>query len=1003
MFRKHPLASAISTALGTASTLLIAPATALAEEAGKIEEVIVTGSRIVKPDYVSTSPVTTVTSEQLEAINAINLESELRQLPQFLPGDTEFLNNGNVGAATINLRGLGTNRTLVLMDGKRLPPFGVSGAVDINLIPPALIERVDVVTGGASAVYGSDAVAGVVNFITKEDFEGLQIDADVAEFDEGDGRTENYAVTAGGKFADDRGSAVVSFGYTQRDPVLQGDRNYSNYNIFAADGYVYEGTLYAYSDSIFGEDRRLGSSNAGATRARIRNSDGGFSTRHFTPDGQLISASALADTDYAGNNTYNYNPYNYFQVKQKRTSAYGAVTYDLTESAEVYGKIFAVNSDVPTQLAPSAYFGNADPIKVNLDNPFLSAGQREALIAAYNNEVAFPIAGQPAHGVYDPNAAPGSQLVQVTGLRRRISELGNRVGVSEMKTVQGTGGVRGDIGETGWTYDVSAQWGRVSSYAGTENDINKERANAALLAIPGANGPVCVSGGNCVPVNLFTGDGFIYPDTGAPMTGAIDPRALDYIRTSYTSDQTTEAHNAAAVVSGEVPALQFPTAEAPISLAVGVEWNESETDYRPDDVTRFGGAYGQGGTSPPLQGSLDSTEYFIEAYVPVVSGMRGIDSLGLDLGYRKSETNLSGNFDTWKAGLEYSPVPSLRTRVMLQRAVRAPNLGEQFAPSAFGLTEVRSDPCAGSAPVDDPAIGAKCLAQGAPAAALGDIAPPAAQQASNITGGAVALGVSLAPEEADTFTAGFQFMPEFLPDFAMSVDFYSIEIDGGISSYGAQEILDNCFNNDIAEFCSLVVRNAVGELEGDGFGIVQETRNLSTIETEGVDYSASYFFEAGPVNVTLGLNGNRTLNSSFQTSSLSPEIECEGLYGDVCGTPTPEDRFTLSANFDWREFSAGIFMRHIAEVEVQSRDDHPDQVGRSIYLIEEIPDYQYVDLSLSWNWKEALRVTFYAQNITDEKITVVGNIPGANTSMNAYADTYDALGPRYSLGLSYKF
>jgi outer membrane receptor protein involved in Fe transport len=404
-----------------------------------------------------------------------------------------------------------------------------------------------------------------------------------------------------------------------------------------------------------------------------------------------------------------------------------------------------------------------------------------------------------------------------------------------------------------------------------------------------------------------------------------------------------------------------------------------------------------------LQGSLDSTEYFIEAYVPVVSGMPGIDSLGLDLGYRKSDTNLSGDFDTWKAGLEYSPVPSLRTRVMLQRAVRAPNLGEQFAPAAFGLTEVRSDPCAGSAPVDDPAVGAKCLAQGAPAGSLGDIAPPAAQQASNITGGAVALGVSLAPEEADTFTAGFQFMPEFLPDFAVSVDFYSIEIDGGISSYGAQEILDNCFNNDIAEFCSLVVRNAVGELEGDGFGIVQEVRNLSTIETEGVDYSASYFFEAGPVNVTLGLNGNRTLNSSFQTSSLSPEIECEGLYGDVCGTPTPEDRFTLSANFDWREFSAGIFMRHIAEVEVQSRDDHPDQVGQSIYLIEEIPDYQYVDLSLSWNWKEALRVTFYAQNITDEKITVVGNIPGANTSMNAYADTYDALGPRYSLGLSYKF
>jgi len=662
-----------------------------------------------------------------------------------------------------------------------------------------------------------------------------------------------------------------------------------------------------------------------------------------------------------------------------------------------------VNSDVPTQLAPSAYFGGADPNKVNLDNPFLSETQRTALNTAYNNEVAFPIAGQVPHGLYDPAATPGTQLVQVTGFRRRVPELGNRIGVSEMKTVQGTGGIRGDIGDTGWTYDVSAQWGQVSAFSATENDINKERATAALLAIPGANGPVCVAGGNCVPVNLFTGDGAIYPDTGAPMTGKIDPRALEYIRTSYSSDQTTEAHNASAVFSGEVPGLQLPTAEAPISLAVGADWNENETDYRPDDVTRYGGAYGQGGTSPPLQGSLDSTEYFIEAYVPVASGMPGIDSLGLDLGYRVSDTNLSGDFDTWKAGLEYSPVPSIRTRVMLQRAVRAPNLGEQFSPAAFGLTEVRTDPCAGTAPTTDQGIAAKCLAQGAPAATLGSISPPAAQQAANITGGAVALGVSLAPEEADTFTAGFQFMPEFLPDFAMSVDFYSIEIDGGISTYGAQEILDNCFNNDIAEFCSLVVRNAVGELEGDGFGIVQEVRNLSTIETEGVDYSASYFFEAGPVNVTLGLSGNRTLNSQFQTSSLSPTIECEGVYGDTCGNPTPEDRLTFSANFDWREFSGGIFVRHISEVEVQSRVDNAEQLGNSIYLIESIPDYQYVDLSLSWNWKEALRVTLYAQNITDEKVTVVGNIPGANTSMNTYADTYDPLGPRYSLGLSYKF
>ncbi|MGA0708200.1 MAG: TonB-dependent receptor plug domain-containing protein, partial [Steroidobacteraceae bacterium] len=237
---------------------------AVTSGAQELEEIEVTGTRISRPDLVSNSPITTVSAETLEQLNTINLETQLRQLPQFIPGSTEYINNGNPGAATINLRGLGSVRTLVLMDGKRLPPFGTSGAVDINLIPPAIIERVDVVTGGASAVYGSDAVSGVVNFITKKDFEGLQLDTNHSQYAEGDGKTTSVALTAGGKFADDRGSAVISFAYTERDAVFQGDRAYSNFFLFANDGYRYAGTWYQYSDNIFGADRQFGSSNATA-------------------------------------------------------------------------------------------------------------------------------------------------------------------------------------------------------------------------------------------------------------------------------------------------------------------------------------------------------------------------------------------------------------------------------------------------------------------------------------------------------------------------------------------------------------------------------------------------------------------------------------------------------------------------------------------------------------------------------------------------------------------
>ena len=340
---------------------------------------------------------------------------------------------------------------------------------------------------------------------------------------------------------------------------------------------------------------------------------------------------------------------------------------------------------------------------------------------------------------------------------------------------------------------------------------------------------------------------------------------------------------------------------------------------------------------------------------------------------------------------------------MLQKAVRAPNIGEQFAPLAFGLTEVRSDPCAGSGPVTNATLRAKCIAQGAPASQIGSIAPPAAQQAASIGGGAVALGISLEAEEADTFTIGFQMTPEALPGFTASVDYYKIEINGGIGSYGAQEVLDNCFNNNITSFCSLVKRNSLGELEGDGFGIIQETRNLSTLTAEGVDYAFSYAFELGEVGLTAGVSGSHTLDSSFKSSPASPLIECQGVYGDTCGNPTPKDRANLSLSADWRAFSASVFVRHLSSVDVQARKDDPDQAGRSIYLVENIPSFQYVDLSVTWKWNDALRVTFAAQNVTDEDPTVVGNIPGGNTSANAYVDMYDPLGPRYSVGVSYKF
>ncbi|MFM8535205.1 MAG: TonB-dependent receptor, partial [Acidimicrobiia bacterium] len=753
-----------------------------------------------------------------------------------------------------------------------------------------------------------------------------------------------------------RGSAIISFGYTKRDEVLQGDRPYSNYNLFASDGYRYAGTWYEYSSDILGVDRRLGSSNAGVTRVSLRSATGSFSTRYFTPDGQLVSSAALGQ--YRGNTTFNYNPYNYFQVPQERWSAYGSVNFALSDNLEVYGRLFAVNSDVPTQLAPSAYFGastTTNVFEINIDNPFLTAAQRTALITAYNNEAAFPYPGTTAHGVYNANAAAGTQRVRLTGLRRRLIELGNREGLSEAKTVQMVAGLRGDIGESGWNWDASAQFGRVSRLDGLENDVSIERAQKAILAIQTPTGIKCVSGGDCVPINLFNGNGQVYRDTGVPMTGAMSQAALDYVRANYYSTQVTEHHSASVSVSGNIDAIKI--GEDPLGLALGADWNEFTNDFRPDDLTRQGGAMGQGGTAPPLSGRVDSTEFFAEAYLPLASGKPGIENLALEAGVRVSETNLAGSFETWKLGLEYSPVPGYRFRAMAQHAVRAPNVGEQLAPFNFGLVEVRSDPCSGAAPVNNSALRAKCIAQGAPASQIGSIRPPAAQQAASISGGAIAWGITLKPEESDTFTVGLQVNPESIPGLSASVDYYNIKIDGGIGSYGAQEVLDNCFVNNLSKFCSLIKRNPLGELEGDGFGIIQDVRNLAELTAKGIDYSIGYSTELGEYKFALGLSGTHTLESAFTSSPEAPSIACEGLYGDTCGNPTPADRAILSLGVTWRSLSATAFVRHISSVDVQARKDDPDQKGRSIYLIENIPAYNYLDLSLSWKWNDQLRVT----------------------------------------------
>ncbi|MEC8020954.1 MAG: TonB-dependent receptor plug domain-containing protein, partial [Pseudomonadota bacterium] len=455
MFNKHPLATAIgSVALASAFAGAGAlPQIALAEEA-QLEEVVVTGSRIRRADYVANAPVATLGADQIELTATVNTEQLLNTMPQMVPGFDRTSNNPGNGTATVDLRGLGSNRTLVLINGTRAVPTTQGGSVDINNIPTALIERVEVLTGGASAVYGSDAVAGVVNFVLKDDFEGVSFNVMTEQTEEGDAELTSVDLTIGGNIADGRGNVVINAQYTDRSDLFQGDRGFANFAQFDdtdANGnpiLINGGSSGVPGTSIF----------AGGL--------GGFS-----PDssGIVFGDNGAARPFVTGgddNDFYNYAPVNYIQLPQTRFQANALGHFDVSDKIQVYGRMMFTQSKVPQQLAPTPIFQAGAEFTLD-GSPFLPAATQQVLSDALGSGV-----DSDGDGIDDTATA---------FVRRRLVEVGPRISDDKYTNFQLLAGVRGDIGETGWTYDVYVSEGEVSNSNTQSGNVNRDRFLQALL------------------------------------------------------------------------------------------------------------------------------------------------------------------------------------------------------------------------------------------------------------------------------------------------------------------------------------------------------------------------------------------------------------------------------------------------------------------------------------------------------------------------------------------
>ncbi len=948
-----------------ASTLISGLAVAAPAVAQDDDVVVVTGSRIQRTDTVAPSPITNVSAEQLAVVNTVNTEDFINTLPQVVPAFDSTSNNPGNGTATVSLRGLGTTRTLVLVDGMRFVGAGPNQVVDLNNIPSALVESVDIVTGGASAVYGSDAVAGVVNFIMKDDFEGVEINASQeTSLGDLDGDITTLSITMGGNFDDGRGNAVISMGYTNRQAVFQGDRDFSSLTNWdpgpgnAADGFIAGG-----SSNIPGTRfRGATSSNFGAYGAGLVAADPLCSGN--TCSGFFNSGSGIVPMRFGSpNDTYNYAPSNYLQLPQERYNFSAFATYEVNQHLELYGRGVYANNVVDSQLAPT-------PAGVTLTYDLADPNIPAALLALMTNDPA-------------SNNGDGTATVRTS---RRYQEIGTRNSLRDTSSFQLVFGARGDINEN-WAYDVFANYSRSSISQIQTGNISVSALQQAVTcwdqSLPGCSG---------VPyADLVNGP------------NSLSQAGVDYISRTGAQIDNVELFQTVATVNGELPMFQLPTAEYAPALVLGVEYREASAESIPDSV--LGPDVRGFNSSLPVAGVVDVYEFFAEAEIPLITGKAMVESLSANLAFRTSEYNTVGNTETFAVGLGWQINDQIRLRGNFNRAVRAPNVNDLFAPFTNGFPGA-GDPCSGGANGSYSAatIDATCLAAGVPAGQLGAPFQGNAQMEA-LFGGNTGLGA----ETADTYTIGAVIEPNAIEGLTVQLDYYNIEIEDAISTVPLQTLLNECHLTGIQASCDTLYpagaatpsRNpATGEMGANGFVPNLSPINVATLSVEGIDLRVDYSFAADviglPGDMAITYYGGFVMASDFTTSASSPVIECAGLYGLDCGEPTPEYKHSMQSSWYTGPFTTSLRWRHIGAL-----DADPTTAGFVSDLSDDITAKDYFDVTFSYDVNEAFTATVGVTNFTDTDVPELGST--ASEQANTWPATYETLGRRLFVGGRLRF
>ena len=977
--RTHRRTLFCSTIFGT--LLLAAVQPAAAQEAESVTEpqpsasgdIVVTGSRLVRSDLTAPSPVTVVGESEIKSSGNVSLEKTLNEFPQLASGNNSAANiGGGSGVLTVNLRGLNqpgaqspsSSRSLVLVNGRRFIPANSGGEVDLASIPDSLIKRVEIITGGASAVYGSDAIAGAVNFILNDKFEGVEMSAQSGITGRGDAASYKLDLTYGASTGDGRGNVTVAATWAKQEPFFQSSRAYSRTPLAEINGEL----VYSGSGNIPGT--RIGLSQAQRDQLVGVN---------VTPTGACPNITGIRFGENGTplpycqpQDTYNYAPLNYLQRPQERRNISALAHYDVGDHVTVYGEAFYINSKNDSRLAPDS-FAPVTP----------GAASQTLLVPNYATNPGLPVAVRNFFAantaIFDPD---GDGTASVVGAGRRADELGTRNSFYERNQLAFTGGVRGDFDMIGhnWRWDAFYQYQRNRTDTRAEGVISQTRLSLGLDTVTNGSGQVVCRTQilGCVPVNIFG-------------LNAISPEAGVFLTPIRRSEDEFVRQVAGASISGTL--LELPA--GPVAVALGTEYRKDRYAFTPS-AQDLAGEYGTG-SQRALSGSFDVKEVFGEIRIPILGDMPFIDTLAFEGAARYSDYSTVGGVFTWKAGGEYAPVDWIRIRGAYNVAIRAPNIGELYSARSIGYVG-GADPCARTSATSDTrsaAVKAICVATGVPAGDIDNFYQSALGM-NQETGG----NPNLLEETSKTYTIGGVISPPFLRGLNITVDYYNIKIDDAVASINNIQTLNDCLaNGDInSTTCQAIRRLPNGQIDY----VMVNLQNIGSIKARGLDAQIDYrtslpTFFGEDANLSLQGVASWMFERSIQTLSTAEPLDCAGRYGGGCsqgngGFIIPDFKLNVNASYNNGPFTVRAQGRMVGAIKPYKT------VTTSIGKLDPV---WYFDLSTNYEVSENFTFFGGVDNVFDKQPPVLGTtfVGDANVDISLY----DLMGVRFFAGARVKF